>query len=96
MTDLSLDLVETNGVYTLEMKSKTLVATNRQIIKQKGRDWVAIIFLVSLAVMLFFIVIGFLDPDPMSGRQLVYIALYPSFIVNILGARYVIKKLILT
>jgi hypothetical protein len=92
ITDLSLDLKEANGTFTLEIKSKTLVA-DRQIIRRKGRDWVRIIFVFSLLVMLVFVVTGMLDPNVTGGRSLVYIGLYPAFVVNTLGARYVIKKL---
>ena len=92
ITDLSLDLEEKNGIYTLEIKSKTLIA-DRQIIRRKGRDWVRIVFLFSLAVMLVFVITGMFDPNAIGGRSLVYIGLYPAFVVNTLGARYVIQKL---
>jgi hypothetical protein len=93
LTDLSLDLKETNGTYSLELKSKMLVAKDRQIIPRKGRDYVGIIFLVALALMMTFIVVGMLEHNPGLGRSLVYYGLYPAFVVNILGARYVIRKL---
>jgi hypothetical protein len=93
ITDLSFDLKEKNGTYTLEIKSKTIVA-DRQIIRRRGRDWARIVLLVSLAIMLIFVITGMLDRDPVGGRSLVYIGLYPGIVVNTLGARYVIRKLV--
>jgi hypothetical protein len=73
------------------MNSNTLYSTNRKIVPEKGRDWVAIIFLVSLLVMVVFVFFGVVDHDAGGGRALVYYGLYPAFIVNILGVRYAIK-----
>lgn len=86
---------EKNGNYVFDIKSKLLVSTERPIVRQKGRGstYIAIIFVIALALMVAFIILGIADPDPVGGRSLVSFSLYPAFLVNLLGARYVIRGL---
>jgi hypothetical protein len=96
VTDVSMDLKEMpNGDFIFDIKSKVLVSTNRPIVRPKGKGskYLTMIFLISISLMLTLAVIGMLDHDPIGGRSIVSYSLYPSFIVNTLGARYVIRKL---
>ena len=88
-----MDLDEKKGVYTLEIKSKTILAGDRQLIRRRGRDWVRIVFIASIVLMLVFIIPGMVIRDATTGRSLVYIGLYPSIVANTLGARYAIKRM---
>jgi hypothetical protein len=93
VSDLSIDLDESKGTYVLEIKSKTILAGDRMLIRRRGRDWVRIVFVVSVVLMIIFIVPGMLVKDATTGRSLVYIGLWPSIVANTLGARYAIKRM---
>ena len=93
VSDLSIDLDESKGTYVLEIKSKTILAGDRMLIRRRGRDWARIVFVVSVVLMIVFIVPGMLVQDATTGRSLVYIGLWPSIVANTLGARYAIKRM---
>ena len=95
VTDLTINIAETKNAYVLNVLSNVLVSRDRKIIRKEGRGelYIAIVFLISLLIMVFLAVTGMLDSDPIGGRSLVSLSLYPAFVVNLLGARYVIKGL---
>jgi hypothetical protein len=93
VSDLSIDLDEVKGTYTLEIKSKTILAGDHQLIRRRGRNWTAIVFAASVIAMIVLVIPGMLIHDATTGRSLVYVGLYPSIVANTLGARYVIKRM---
>ena len=93
VSDLSINIDKTKETYVVEIKSKTILAGDRLLIRRKGRDWVKIVFIVSVVLMILFIVPGMLIPDASIGRTLVYIGFWPSIVANTLGARYAIIRM---
>ena len=94
ITNLSLELKETNGKYVLGVSSTVLVATKgEQIRKDTGSRNLVIVFLVSLSITVALAAIGMLLPDASLGRTLVYLSEFPAILVNIISTRYLIRHI---
>lgn len=93
--NLTLEVNELNGKYTLGLASKVVVGTNGISVrdKQPRSKNLAIVFLIALAIMVSFAAAGMLVPNASFGRSFLVISAFPSFLVNIIGARYIIKNI---
>jgi hypothetical protein len=93
--DLSLDVKESNGRYILGLNSKVVVGTNGQPVRNKevGSKNLAWAFVIAVGIMAFFVILGMLVPNASFGRSFLFISAFPAFVVNVLGARYIIRNI---
>ncbi len=91
--NVSLDLKEINGKYVLGISSTVALATKLEPIHEaSGGKNIMILFLVSLSLLVVLDVLGILFFDATVGRTLVYLGEFPAILVNIIGARYIIRN----
>jgi hypothetical protein len=94
VTNLSLELKQTNGKYVLDVNSTVLVATKgEQVRKYTGSRNLLIVFFVSLTIWVVLALVGILLPDAIFGRTLVYLSEFPAILVNIISTRYIIRNI---
>ena len=93
--DFELEVRETDEKYFLAINSRVLVGKNGVPVRKKGKGSrnLAIAFVILVVIMASFIIAGMLSPNPVYGRSLLFISDFPAFVVNMLGARYLIKSI---
>ncbi len=94
ITNLSLELKETDGKYVLDINSTVLVATKGELVRRyTGSRNLIIVFFISLSIWVALAVVGTLLPDAVFGRTLVYLSEFPAILVNIISTRYIIRNI---
>jgi hypothetical protein len=92
--DLSLDIKEMNGAYILGINSKIVVGTNGKTVRKNEAvsKNLAKAFVIAMGAMVLFVILGMSIPDASLGRSFILISAFPAFVVNVIGARYIIKS----
>jgi len=95
ITDLSLEVKESMGTYTLGIGATIVLETKKVLTpKEKRRKYLIISFLVSLGFMLGLSTIGAWLPDAQAGlgRTLILLSEIPAFAYSLVSTRFLMKK----
>jgi hypothetical protein len=93
LTDWRLSVKESDGTYVLDVAATITIATKKELTRGEKRSKnLIILFVISLCAMVSLSTVGMLLPDAGLGRTLVLLGTIPAFVVNLVGARFLIKR----
>jgi hypothetical protein len=93
LTDWHLNVKESDGTYVLDVAATITIETKKELTPGEKRSKnLIILFVISLCLMVGLSTVGMLLPDAGLGRTLVLLGTIPAFVVNLVGARFLIKR----
>ncbi len=92
--NFTLDVKESDGKYVLGINSTVVVGKTGESVRKEteGRN-LMIVFFVTLSLVAVFAIVGILIPNASLGRSFILISVFPAFLANVIGARYIIKSI---
>ena len=93
LTNWHFNVKESDGTYILDVNATITIETKKELSPNEKRSKnLIILFIIALCLMVGLSTIGMILPDAGLGRTLVLLGTIPAFIVNLVSARFLIKR----